>query len=127
MKRREFIAGLGASVWPVAAQAQQGDRVRRVGVLMGGREDDRSHAWLNALVNGLKDAGWNETRNIEIHPRWLGGDLVRTGLLAKEIVALRPEVIVAGTTPSVKALREETKSLPIVFANITDRAIAESW
>jgi putative tryptophan/tyrosine transport system substrate-binding protein len=121
VKRREFIAGLGSAVvWPLATRAQQGERIRRIGVLIGGREDDRSRTWLNALVNGLKDAGWNEARNIEIHPRWPGGDLVRTGLLAKEIVALRPEVIVVGTTPSVKALREETKSLPIVFANVTD-------
>jgi putative ABC transport system substrate-binding protein len=121
MRRREFIAGLGgAAAWSAAASAQQSERMRRIGVLMGGREDNRSRAWLKALISGLKDAGWDEARNIEIHPRWPGGDLVRIGLLAKEIVALRPEVIVAGTTPSVKALREETKSLPIVFANVTD-------
>jgi putative ABC transport system substrate-binding protein len=121
VKRREFIAGLGSTAaWPAVGQAQQGERMRRIGVLMGGREDDRSRIWLKALVSGLRDAGWDEARNIEIHPRWPGGDLARIGLLAKEIVAVRPEVIVAGTTPSIKAVREETKSLPIVFANVTD-------
>jgi putative tryptophan/tyrosine transport system substrate-binding protein len=122
MRRREFIAGVatGAVTWPLAARAQQVELVRRVGVLMGGGEDNRSRVWLNALINGLKDAGWDEARNIAIHPRWPGGDPVQIGLRAKEIVALRPEVIVAGTTLGVRALREETKSLPIVFANVTD-------
>jgi putative tryptophan/tyrosine transport system substrate-binding protein len=120
VRRREFIAGLGAAAWPAVARAQQPARTRRIGVLIGGGEDNRSRAWLRALIGGLKDAGWDEARNIEIHPRWPDGDLVRIGLLAKEIVALQPEVIIAGTTPSVKALREETKSVPIVFANVTD-------
>jgi putative tryptophan/tyrosine transport system substrate-binding protein len=122
MRRREFIAGLGgAAAWATRAVAQQGDWVRRVGVMMGGREDnEESRAWLKALLGGLKDAGWEQPRNIEVYPRWPAGDPVRIRLLAKEIVALRPDVIVAGTTPAVKALLEETKSLPIVFTNVTD-------
>jgi putative tryptophan/tyrosine transport system substrate-binding protein len=122
MKRREFIAGLGgAAAWPVAARAQQGEPVRRVGVMMGSREDnEESRAWLKAFLGGLKDAGWEQPRNIEVYPRWPAGDPVRMRLLAKEIVALQPDVIVAGTTPAVKALLEETKSLPIVFTNVTD-------
>jgi ABC-type uncharacterized transport system substrate-binding protein len=87
--------------------------------MMGGREDEQRQ-WLGALIRGLKDAGWDEGRNIEIHSRWPAGDPVQIRLHAKEIVALRPDVIVAGTTPSAKALLEETGTIPIVFTNVTD-------
>jgi putative ABC transport system substrate-binding protein len=122
MRRREFIAGLGgAAAWTTRAAAQQGDWVRRVGVMMGGREEsEESRAWLRALLSGLKDAGWEQPRNILVYPRWPAGDPVRMRLLAKEIVALQPDAIVAGTTPAAKALLDETKSLPIVFTNVTD-------
>ena len=88
MKRRTFIAGLGsAAVWPVAARAQQGDRVRRIGVLMGGDENDPVQKTLvSAFTRALADLGWTDDRKVRIDLRWAGGDTNRSRALAQELV-----------------------------------------
>jgi putative tryptophan/tyrosine transport system substrate-binding protein len=96
MRRREFIAGLGgAAAWPVAALAQQPDRVRHVGVLMNVVQGDPgSSADVMAFRQGLAELGWIEGRNIDIEVRWPGGDIERVLTFAKELVGLRPDVLI---------------------------------
>jgi putative ABC transport system substrate-binding protein len=122
MRRREFIAGLGgAAVWPVVAQAQQPERVRRIGVLMPGDADDpESQARLGSFLQGLALLGWMVGRNVRIEYRWGGGNAERVRGYAAELVALAPEVILAHGTATVAPLVHETCSLPIVFPIITD-------
>src|SRR6516165_12071651 len=121
MKRREFITLLGgAAAWPLAARAQQSEQVQRVGVLMGLAEDDPdAKARLAGFRQGLESLGWSEGRNIRLDTRFAPGG-AQVQVLAKELVGLQPEVILAHATPLVAALRRETVTIPIVFANITD-------
>jgi putative tryptophan/tyrosine transport system substrate-binding protein len=122
VRRREFITLLGsAAVWPLAAHAQS-DRVRRIGVMIGGtgEHDMQSRAWIAAFQQGLKDLGWIEGRNLRIDYRWPAGDLDRARMSANELVALQPDAILAGNTPSVIALLRETHTIPIVFTNVSD-------
>ena len=95
MRRRTFIAGLGsAAAWPLAARAQQGDRLRRIGVLMGGNENDpEPKARLSAFTQGLADLGWTDGRNVRIDLRWGGGDTNRMRALAQELVDLQSEIV----------------------------------
>jgi putative tryptophan/tyrosine transport system substrate-binding protein len=122
MRRRQFIAALGGAVaaLPSALRAQQGDhRIRQVGVLMAAVPDDPSgDADIAAFRQGLDELGWSEGRNVHIHVRWPGGDVERVRALAKELVDLKPEVLVARSTPATMALRNETDAIPIVFVNI---------
>jgi putative ABC transport system substrate-binding protein len=121
-RRRQFMALLGgaAAAWPLAARAQQGEQVQRVGVLMGLAEDDPdAKARLAGFRRGLESLGWSEGRNIRLDTRFAPG-LAQVQVLAKELVALQPEVILAHATPLVAALQRETVAIPIVFANITD-------
>jgi putative ABC transport system substrate-binding protein len=122
VKRREFItlAG-GACVWPLAAHAQS-DRVRRIGAMVGGtgENDIQSREWIAAFEQGLKDSGWIEGRNVRIDYRWPAGDLDRARTSANELVALQPDAILAGNTPSVVALSRATRTIPIVFTNVSD-------
>jgi putative tryptophan/tyrosine transport system substrate-binding protein len=122
MNRREFIAGLGAAGWPVAGRAQQGDRMRRVGVLIGGAENNPAWNWgLTAFTHALADLGWTDGRNVRMGPRWSGGDTNRIPALAQELVGLQPDVIlVPGSTPATAALQRETRTIPIVFATVGD-------
>ena len=123
MKRRQFIAGLGAAAaWPVAARAQrQADRIRRIGVLMSNAEGDpEGKARVTALEQGLENVGWTEGRNTRIDYRWAAGDVERMRAYAKELIDLRPEVIVANTTPVTAALQRETRTIPIVFVVVSD-------
>jgi putative tryptophan/tyrosine transport system substrate-binding protein len=122
MKRREFIAGLaGAAAWPVVAQAQQGGPVRRIGVLMPYEENDpEAKAQLSAFTQGLAELGWTDGRNIRMDVRWAAGDVDRMRVLAKELVALQPDVILASTTAVTAALQRETRTIPIVFAAVAD-------
>src|SRR5271170_5100661 len=101
MRRREFIAGLGgAATWPLAAWAQQPERVRHVGVLMNVVQDDPGGlAEVTAFRQELMELGWIEGRNIDIEFRWPGGDIERTQTFAKELVGLRPDVLVGRSTP----------------------------
>ena len=122
MKRRTFIAGLGsAAAWPVVARAQQGDRVRRIGVLSAQAMDHPSETvWLDTLRQGLDRLGWAEGRNLQIDVRYPGGRLGRAQAIAKELVALRPDVILGETTPYVRLLKQETETIPIVFMSVSD-------
>jgi len=124
MKRREFIAGLGsAAAWPLAARAQQGDRVRRLAAMMGGRNadtDPEGRAWFAAFRKALEDLGWVEGRNFRADYRWPSGDVDRMEAIAKEFIDLKPDVMFAGNTPSVSALLRKTRTIPIVFANLSD-------
>ena len=95
LRRREFIAGLGgAAAWPLAARAQQGDRVRRIGVLLGYDENDPVRkAYVSAFTQALADLGWTDGRNVRIDLRWGGDDTNRIRALAQELVSLRPDII----------------------------------
>ena len=121
MGRREFVALLGgAAAWPLAASAQQGERVRRIGLLMGTADDPEGHARVTALKQGLQELGWTDGRNIQIETRFGGADIGRIRADAAELVALAPDVIVGQTTPVIRALRQATSSIPIVMAAVND-------
>jgi putative tryptophan/tyrosine transport system substrate-binding protein len=124
MKRRQFIAALGGAVaaWPSALRAQQGDhRIRQIGVLSAFVPDDPAgDADVVALRQGLDELGWVDGRNIHIHLRSPGGDLARVRALAKDLVDLKPDVLVSRSTPATMALRGETDVIPIVFVNIAE-------
>jgi putative tryptophan/tyrosine transport system substrate-binding protein len=122
MKRREFIAGLGsAATWPLAARAQQGDRVRRIGVLMSSDENDPgAKTFVSAFNQALADLGWTDGRNLRLDLRWAGGDINRIRALAQEVVGLQPDIIVTDTTPATVAVQRETRTIPIVFTNVGD-------
>jgi len=124
VKRREFIGLLsGAAVaWPLAAGAQQGDRMRRVGVLMAIAADDpQSQRRMTAFVQGLQELGWTDGRNIRIDTRWTGGgDTDRMRRQAAELVALTPDVILASGGAAVGALLEASRTTPIVFTLTVD-------
>jgi putative ABC transport system substrate-binding protein len=122
MKRREFIAVLGgAAAWPVAVRAQQGDRVRQIGVLMWGDENDRvAKTYVSAFTQALGDLGRTDGRNVRIDLRWGGDDINRIPALAQELVGLQPDIILAGGIPATVALQRETRTIPIVFANVGD-------
>jgi putative ABC transport system substrate-binding protein len=119
MKRREFITFLGgaAASWPLAAWAQQGERVRRIGVLMAGDENDPARKTsVSAFLQALADLGWTDGRNVRIDLRWAAGDSNPMRALAQELVGLQPDVMLAGGTPQTVALQQETRTIPIVFA-----------
>jgi putative tryptophan/tyrosine transport system substrate-binding protein len=120
MRRREFIALIGAvaAMWPIAALAQQPKR--RIGVIMSTAADDREgQARLAAFVEGLQQLGWTDGRNVRIDTRWPVGDADR-GRSAEELVAITPDVILASASANVAALQRITRSVPIVFANVVD-------
>ena len=113
MRRREFIAGLGsAATWPLVSHAQQGDRVRRIGVLVGGSENDPVDR-IAAVVPELARLGWVEGRNVRIDPRWTNNDADLARTYAKELAALQPDVILAVGSPVTAALHRgpELRSL----------------
>jgi putative tryptophan/tyrosine transport system substrate-binding protein len=124
VNRREVIAGLGsAAAWPLAARAQQGDRVRRIGVLGGSSEDDpATRDNLAALREGLAKLGWIEGRNLRIDLRFTGSDPDRMRAYTVELVSLVPDVIVTTSFPATRAAQERTKTIPIVFTAGTDPA-----
>jgi putative ABC transport system substrate-binding protein len=121
MRRREFITLLGAAAaWPLVAHAQT-SRVRQIGVLMSGSDNDADmRAEVLALQNGLHEAGWIEGHNIHFEFRWAQGDTKRSLAYATELVGLAPDVIVTGTTPAAIALQQATHSIPVVFVNLAD-------
>jgi putative ABC transport system substrate-binding protein len=122
MRRREFIALVGAAATlPHAARAQQAKRMRRIGMLMSIREDDvEGQARLALLRQGLKDLGWIEERNIKVDYRWAGGDAARAKTDAAELVSQKPDLIIANSTMSLAAVRDETSTIPIVFLVVGD-------
>jgi putative ABC transport system substrate-binding protein len=120
--RREFVSLLGgAAAWPLAARAQQDGRVRRVGMLMAYVEDDaEGQARFHALRQGLADLGWVEGRNVRFDVRWAGADVTHQRNRAHELVAPAPEVILASNTTTTQALRDATRTIPIVFVSLSD-------
>jgi putative tryptophan/tyrosine transport system substrate-binding protein len=122
MRRREFIAGLGGAVaWPAVARAQQAPRVRRVGVLLNFDENDsEAQAHLSTFTEGLAELGWTDGRNIRMDVRWGAGNVDRMRMFAKELVNLQPDVILSEGTPTTAALQRETRTVPIVFAAVSD-------
>ena len=122
IQRRGFITLLGgAAAWPLAAGAQQGDRVRRIGVLMPHREGDpQTGARFSAFVQRLAELGWNEGRNLRMDVRWATADLDLVRMYAKELVELQPDVILADSTPQTAVLQGETRTIPIVFVIVSD-------
>src|SRR5260370_24121859 len=122
VNRREFITLLGgAAVWPFAARAQQGERVRRIGVLMPYAENDRDTSpRVTALRQGLQQFGWTEGRNVRLDHRWSASDADSTRKFARELVDLGPDVILTDTTPVTAAVLRETRTVPVVFVNVGD-------
>jgi putative tryptophan/tyrosine transport system substrate-binding protein len=121
--RREFITLLGgaASAWPLAAGAQQPERMRRVGVLMNTVSDEpQAQARIAAFSQALQELGWVVGRNVRIEIRWSGGDAARLPGDATELVGLNPDVILAGVGPTTEALRAASRIVPIVFAQSVD-------
>jgi len=124
MRRREFITLLGgmAVAWPIAARAQQPERMRRIGVLMGYPENDlEGPAFFAAFRERLEKLGWVENRNIRFDTRWATPeDAEARRRFAQELVALQPDLILSGVTPTTAALLEQTRTIPIVFATVAD-------
>jgi hypothetical protein len=122
MRRREFITLVGATAaWPLVAQAQQPERVRRIGVLQGLAADDpEAQAYVAAFQQGLQEAGWTVGRNVRIDYRWSAGDHTRLRRNAAELVALNPDVIVGGYGPTSLVLHQSTRTVPVVFAQAVD-------
>jgi ABC-type uncharacterized transport system substrate-binding protein len=122
VNRRGIITLLGgAAAWPLAARAQQGERMRRIGVLMNlAADDSEGQARLTMFMQGLQQLGWTDSRNVLIDRRWAAGDAGRFQRYAEELVALAPDVILAAAVPSVQALQRATRTVPIVFANVSD-------
>jgi putative tryptophan/tyrosine transport system substrate-binding protein len=120
MERRQFFGIVGGLViWPLAASAQQSERVRRIGVLMP-NVSPIAQAEVTAFLGALKRLGWEEGRNLQTDVRWGAGDADRFQSFSKELVYLRPDVIVGIGTPVVVALVRETRTIPIVFVNVAD-------
>jgi ABC-type uncharacterized transport system substrate-binding protein len=123
LKRREFITLLGgaAVAWPLAARAQQRERMRRIGVLMALAADDpEGQARLTAFVQGLQELGWTDGRNVQIDYRWPAGDAERIRRYAAELAALAPDIILAGGGAVVPSLLQATRTIPIVFTQTPD-------
>ena len=123
MKRREFITLVGgaAASWPLAARAQQGERMRRIGVLMMYAESDAQAQGLVAMFRAtLRNLGWTEDYNIQLDYRWATTDSESIQRFAKELVALQPDLILSSSTPTTASLLQQTRTIPIIFANIVD-------
>src|SRR6516165_4214088 len=128
MRRREFITLLSgvAATWPVAAHAQQPDRMRLVGVLETyfAESDSAAQSNITAFRDALAKLGWTEGSNLRIELRWSAGNADRTRMFAKELVDLRPDAILSDSTPAVTALARETRTIPIVFTAVADPVVS---
>src|SRR6266851_3066998 len=122
MRRREFITLLGgAPIWTHTARAQQPDRMRRIDVLMAYAESDpEGQALVAAFREGLQKLGWTESRNIRIDTRWAAANVELMQRFAREIVELRPDLILTQNTPTTAAMLQQTRTIPIIFANVSD-------
>jgi putative ABC transport system substrate-binding protein len=123
LRRRQFITILGgAAVWPLTARAQQRERGRRIGVLMGYAENDpEAQAQFAAFYNEFQKLGWTAGSNVRIDIRWAppaDADLMQR--FAKELVALQPDLLLSSTTPATTTLLRQTHTIPIVFATVSD-------
>src|SRR5438094_3600595 len=126
IRRREFMILLGAAAaaWPLAARAQQPDRARRVGILMGIADDFEGQARIAVFRQALQALGWTEGRNVQFIYRWSGGDVAHARQFAKELLDLRSDVILANSTPVAAAVRETTRTTPTVFVQVSDPVTA---
>ena len=122
MRRREFITLFGGlAAWPSTARAQQAEKTKRIGILVHGvQADPEWRPRLAAFRQELENLGWKEGRNIHIETRYSANDFDVLPRLAKELVALNPEVIFVNTTPATKALQQETRTIPIIFVQVSD-------
>jgi putative tryptophan/tyrosine transport system substrate-binding protein len=122
MKRRQFITLLGgAASWPLAARAQQPDRVRRVGVLMNSAATDAAwHSYLTAFVQGLHQLGWIEGQNLRIDTRWSAGDSALARIYAAQLIGLMPDAILASSTTNLMVIQQATSAIPVVFVAVSD-------
>jgi len=124
MRRRDFISLVGGSAvaWPLVARAQQGERMRRIGVLQGGNDSDdpRSRPTIDAFLQALEQLGWTDGKNVSIDYRWPAGDPDRARKYAAELVALAPDVILAISSASMTPLLQVTRTVPLVFAGVVD-------
>ena len=123
LRRREFITLLGGMTvaWPLAARAQRFERVQRIGMLMSfPASDPEAPIRVAALLQRLQELGWTDRRNVQIDYRWAALDVDRMRAFATELVGLRPDVLLAGNTTTLAALRQATRSIPIVFTLVAD-------
>ena len=121
MRRREFITLIGtATAWPLAARAQQNQRARRIGILMGVADDAGTKGWLVTFSQRLEQLGWQVGRNLQIDERWTAGDPERNRSFAGELLAMQPDAVFAFSSVAVAALQRENRSVPIVFTAISD-------
>lgn len=122
MRRRDFIAVVsGAVAWPLAARAQQADRIRRIGVLMAyASTDPEGQALLAEFTRHLAEFGWAEGRNLRIDVRWGGSNVDLLHTFAKELIGLKPDVLLASSTPTTTALARQTQTIPIIFTLVAD-------
>jgi putative ABC transport system substrate-binding protein len=123
MKRREFITLLGGAVagWPLAARAQQPVQARRVGVLMNSAATDATYqSYLAAFTEALHQLGWIEGQNLRIDVRWSAGEAALARIYAAQLIGLKPDVILTSSTNNLKALREATSTIPVVFVQVSD-------
>jgi putative ABC transport system substrate-binding protein len=120
--RRKFVVALaGAATWPLVARAQQGNPVRRIGVLMPGDENaPAAKTFVSAFTRMLADLGWADGRNVRMDIRWGRGDINRIRALAQELVGLQPDIILANSTLATVAVQRETRTIPIVFVSVAD-------
>jgi putative tryptophan/tyrosine transport system substrate-binding protein len=123
MRRRDFILASGAAVaWPFVARAQRSNGMRLIGVLMGPAEesDPAAQSWLAAFRDGLTKLGWTADSNLRIELRWGAGDADKIATFAKELIKLQPDAVFGVTTPVIRDLARETRTIPIVFALVAD-------
>jgi putative ABC transport system substrate-binding protein len=119
MRRRDFIKIIAgsATVWPLATRAQQSEHMRHIGVLMAFPENDpEAQSWAAGFREELGKLGWTEGRNVQFDTHWATADLESLQRSAKQLVALQPDLILTGSTPATAAMRQQTNTIPIVFA-----------
>ena len=120
MRRHEFLGILvGATVWPVSVNAQQVNQMRRIGVLFFGTHNAIYDQFISALTKSLLELGWTAGKNIQIDYRWSGNNIAQAQVLANELLSLKPDAILT-QGPAVEAFQRATKTVPIVFAAVTD-------
>ena len=121
MRRREFIVGLAAAAWPLAPRAQQSERMRRIGLLLGYSESDtEGQASIAVLRQRLEELGWSEGRNVRIEVRWASADADKARTFAKELVGMAPDVIMSSSNLVTEIVQQETRTVPIVFVFVGD-------
>src|ERR1700693_6366970 len=126
VRRREFIAGLGAATWPLVARAQQrAEQLRRIGILVGLDEGDpRGQAYVSEVIKGLEQLGWVNGRNVQINVRGSAGGVDRLLRLMEDLLDLRPNLIVTITVPATIAAKQRTTSIPVLFIGLGDPTYA---